>query len=253
MASGATTNQVVPAPGKPEPAVQGLHAQFVSRLTDLALRGMAKVPVSANYILSQPAISDALMSAPAASKPVQLVQLDDAVAHCDACPVCPAAGGLMQSDKAASQPGLILVILEYPASEKSIHDELADPSSPNHLIYRLLARADLLKKSAFAYALRSPVKSLPKPQWVETCSARWLANELQQRAPAHVLCFGARARAAYDAASAAILARPTHTHTSSRPDSVQVSTFPSPLELTSHPTWRQGVWEQVNALTLPKS
>ncbi len=155
----------------------------------------------------------------------------------------------MQSDPAALEPGHILVILEYPASEKSIHDELADPSSPNHLIYRLLARADLLKKSAFAYALRSPVKSLPKQRWLETCAALWLAKELQMRAPAHVLCFGARARAAYDAASAATLATPT----AKAPVSVQVNTFPSPLELTSHPTWRQGVWEQVNALTLPKS
>jgi hypothetical protein len=250
VASGATTNEVPahrqPGDGKPREAAGALQAQLVSRLSDLALRGMAKVPVLANYTPSKAVVSDPILSNPTESQPVPSKV---ASARCDACPVCPSVDGLLQNDPTASEPGPILVILEYPASEKSIHDDLADPSSPNHLIYRLLARADLLKQSAFAYALRSPVKSLPKSQWVETCAALWLAKELQMRSPTHVLCFGARARAAYDSASKTALAKPIGKDLGS----VMVHTFPSPLELTSHPTWRQGVWEEVNALTLPKS
>ncbi len=256
MASGATMNQA-PAQSHPvgtggSPAAEDMQAQLVHRLTDLALRGMAKVPVPADYRPSQaasdPAASQSLQ--PLKSfQPLQPKQVEDAATHCDACPVCPAAGGLMQRDRAASEPGDILVILEYPAREKPIHDDLSDPSSPNHLIYRLLARAGLLDQSAFAFALRSPVKSLPKQQWLETCASLWLAKELVMRSPSQVLCFGARARAAYDAASAAARAKPA----AKGLENVAVNTFPSALELTNHPTWRQGVWEQVNALTLSKS
>lgn len=240
MASGATHRDASAVPQGLE--TDALRAQLVSRLADLGLRGMTKVPLPAGF---NPSAAAGPSSGEAPTGAVGPAAQTDQSQRCGACPVCPAAGGKMESDARALEPGPLLVILEYPASEKSLQDDLADGSSPNHLIYRLLARANLLQETAFAYALRSPVKSLPRQQWIETCANQWLGKELAMRKPRLVLCFGARAKAALDTA----LARQGNFPAAS----IQVHTFPSPLELTSHPNWRQGVWEQVNALTLPKS
>ncbi len=244
--------------------------QLRERLGDLWVRGVRRLPFPPGAVeKEQPedntsASVDSSRETAGTSPPQRVsdeVQLSDSeravparealksLSSCQKCPVCPAAKEWQHQRVDREKPYLLLV--DFPFVSGGLELDFAATDSPNHLIQRLLERAQLRELTHLSYALKAPLQGAPSDSWVKQCGSSWLSLEVEALRPQRILVFGARALlAAKSVFPAELLALESgaEREVSAAHGRVVVMAFPSALELAHFPNWRQTVWSRVSAL-----